>query len=98
MRICYVQQLRVWRNQYVTDFQKISLRMNFLCNAFAIWEDNWRSKLNLAHQSRREKPMTNVMSITFLIVSLATVWPLHARDTRHLLPIAAALETKDAQD
>jgi hypothetical protein len=72
--------------------------MNFLCNAFAIWQDNWRSKLNLAHQSRREKPMTNVMSITFLIVSLATVWPLHARDTRHLLPIAAALETKDAQD
>jgi uncharacterized protein YbjQ (UPF0145 family) len=52
----------------------------------------------LAHQSRREKPMTNVMSITFLIVSLATVSPLHARDTRHLLPIAAALETKDAQD
>ena len=38
------------------------------------------------------------MAMTSLIVSLATVSPLHARDTRHLLPIAAAMETKDAQD
>jgi uncharacterized protein YbjQ (UPF0145 family) len=38
------------------------------------------------------------MAITSLIVSLASVSPLHARDTRHLLPIAAAMETKDAQD
>jgi uncharacterized protein YbjQ (UPF0145 family) len=52
----------------------------------------WRS------QSRREKPMTKVMAITSLIVSLASVSPLHARDTRHLLPIAAAMQTKDAQD
>lgn len=42
--------------------------------------------------------MTKVMAITSLIVSLATVSTLHARDTRHLLPIAAAMETKDAQD
>jgi uncharacterized protein YbjQ (UPF0145 family) len=42
--------------------------------------------------------MTNLISITFVIVSLVIVSPLHARDTRHLLPIAAAMETKDAQD
>ena len=42
--------------------------------------------------------MTKVMAITSLIVSLASVSPLYARDTRHLLPIAAAMETKDAQD
>ena len=42
--------------------------------------------------------MTKAMAITSLVVSLATVSPLHARDTRHLLPIAAAMETKDAQD
>jgi uncharacterized protein YbjQ (UPF0145 family) len=52
----------------------------------------WRSK------RRWEKPMMKVTAITSLIVSLATVSPLHARDTRHLLPIAAAMETKDAQD
>jgi uncharacterized protein YbjQ (UPF0145 family) len=42
--------------------------------------------------------MTKVMAITSLIISLASVSPLYARDTRHLLPIAAAMETKDAQD
>jgi uncharacterized protein YbjQ (UPF0145 family) len=42
--------------------------------------------------------MMKVTAITSLIVSLATISPLHARDTRHLLPIAAAMETKDAQD
>src|ERR671910_3057191 len=42
--------------------------------------------------------MTKVTAITSLIVSLASVSPLHARDTRHLLPIAAAMQTKDAQD
>jgi uncharacterized protein YbjQ (UPF0145 family) len=72
--------------------------MNYPCNTFAICKTDGGPNLILAHHSRREKPMTNVMSITFLIVSLATVSPLHARDTRHLLPIAAALETKDAQD
>lgn len=28
----------------------------------------------------------------------ALPWPSHARDTKHLLPIAAALEVKDAKD
>jgi uncharacterized protein YbjQ (UPF0145 family) len=58
----------------------------------AVQTSYWRSK------SRREKLMTKAMAITSLVVSLATVSPLHARDTRHLLPIAAAMETKDAQD
>lgn len=29
--------------------------MNFLCNAFAIWQDNWRSKLDVgASKSKGE--------------------------------------------
>jgi uncharacterized protein YbjQ (UPF0145 family) len=58
----------------------------------AVQPSFWRSK------RRWEKPMMKVAAMTSLIVSLATVSPLHARDTRHLLPIAAAMETKDAQD
>ena len=42
--------------------------------------------------------MANVMSITVLILSSGDRFPAHARDTRHLLPIAVAMETKDAQD
>ena len=35
-----------------------------------------------------------------LIFSLVigTAWPAHARDTKYLLPLAAALEVKDAQE
>jgi len=32
-----------------------------------------------------------------LIFCLAIALPAHARDTRHLVPIAIAMETKDAQ-
>lgn len=30
--------------------------------------------------------------------ALSVAWPVHARDTKYLLPIAAALEVKDAKD
>ena len=42
--------------------------------------------------------MANVMSMAVLILCLAIALPAHGRDTKHLLPIAAAMETKDAQD
>ena len=42
--------------------------------------------------------MANVMSTAVLILCLGIGLPAHARDTRHLLPIAVAMETKDAQD
>jgi hypothetical protein len=42
--------------------------------------------------------MANATSIAVLILWLAIVLPAHARDTRHLLPIAVAMDTKDAQD
>lgn len=42
--------------------------------------------------------MANTMSLAVLILCLAMVSPAHARDTKHLLPIAVAMETKDAQD
>src|SRR5687767_13506030 len=42
--------------------------------------------------------MANVMSMAVLILCLAIGLPAHGRDTRHLLPIAIAMEVKDAQD
>ena len=42
--------------------------------------------------------MANTISLAVLILCLAIVFPAHARDTKHLLPIAVAMETKDAQD
>ena len=42
--------------------------------------------------------MRNVISVAVLILCLAIGLPAHGRDTRHLLPIAIALEVKDAQD
>jgi uncharacterized protein YbjQ (UPF0145 family) len=38
--------------------------------------------------------------VGLLIFSLVigTTWPAHARDTKYLLPLAAALEVKDAQE
>jgi uncharacterized protein YbjQ (UPF0145 family) len=42
--------------------------------------------------------MRNVTSVAVLILCLAIGLPAHARDTRHLLPIAIALEIKDAQE
>ena len=41
---------------------------------------------------------TLAVSLVVLGISLATVWPAHGRDTRHLLPIASGLENKDAQE
>ena len=42
--------------------------------------------------------MKNIISLTIIIAStLSIVWPAQARDTKYLLPIAAALETKDAK-
>lgn len=40
--------------------------------------------------------ITRLTMVVALVLSAA--WPAHARDTKHLLPIAAALETKDAKD
>ena len=42
--------------------------------------------------------MANVMSMTILILCLTIGLPAHARDTKHLLAIAVAMEIKDAQD
>jgi uncharacterized protein YbjQ (UPF0145 family) len=42
--------------------------------------------------------MRNVVSTAVLILCLAIGLPAHGRDTRHLLPIAIAMEVKDAQD
>jgi uncharacterized protein YbjQ (UPF0145 family) len=42
--------------------------------------------------------MRNVTSVAVLILCLAIGLPAHGRDTRHLLPIAIALEIKDAQE
>ena len=42
--------------------------------------------------------MKNILALTiFLALTLSVVWPAHARDTKYLLPIAAALEAKDAK-
>jgi uncharacterized protein YbjQ (UPF0145 family) len=37
-------------------------------------------------------------SMMILAFALSVTWPAHARDTKHLLPIATALEVKDAKD
>ena len=42
--------------------------------------------------------MASTMSMAVLILCLAIGLPAHVRDTKHLLPIAVAIETKDAQD
>jgi hypothetical protein len=42
--------------------------------------------------------MANVTSVAVLILCLTTALPVQARDTRHLLPIAVAMQAKDAQD
>jgi hypothetical protein len=46
----------------------------------------------------KENQMRNVVSMAVLILCLAIGLPAHGRDTRHLLPIAVAMEVKDAQD
>lgn len=38
------------------------------------------------------------ISMTVLGVALAAIWPAHARDTKHILPIAPAMATKDADE
>jgi uncharacterized protein YbjQ (UPF0145 family) len=42
--------------------------------------------------------MKPVFSVIAFSLTLLQVYPVYARDTKHLLPIAAAMETKDAQD
>jgi uncharacterized protein YbjQ (UPF0145 family) len=42
--------------------------------------------------------MANRVSMAVLTLCLAIGLPAHARDTRHLLPIAVAMAVKDAQD
>ena len=43
--------------------------------------------------------MKKVTCSTIILASaLSVAWPAHARDTKYLLPIAAALEVKDAKD
>jgi uncharacterized protein YbjQ (UPF0145 family) len=43
--------------------------------------------------------MKKVTCLTIILASaLSVAWPAHARDTKYLLPIAAALEVKDAKD
>ena len=37
-------------------------------------------------------------SMIILAFALSVAWPAHARDTKHLLPIATALEVKEAKD
>jgi len=39
-----------------------------------------------------------VFSMSLLGLSLAAAWTANARDTTHILPIAAAMETKDASE
>lgn len=39
-----------------------------------------------------------VFSLIVMGVSLVAAWPTYARDTKHLLPISVAIETKDTQD
>ena len=42
--------------------------------------------------------MKNIICLTiFFALTLSIVWPAQARDTKYLLPIAAALEVKDAK-
>jgi uncharacterized protein YbjQ (UPF0145 family) len=43
--------------------------------------------------------MKKVTCLTIILASaLSVTWPAYARDTKYLLPIAAALEVKDAKD
>ncbi|HEX7226926.1 MAG TPA: excinuclease ATPase subunit [Candidatus Binatia bacterium] len=42
--------------------------------------------------------MAHMVSMAILTLCLAIALPAHARDTKHLLPIAVAMEVKDAQD
>lgn len=43
--------------------------------------------------------MKKVTGSTIILASaLSVAWPAYARDTKYLLPIAAALEVKDAKD
>lgn len=43
--------------------------------------------------------MKNLLSLlTFLIASVAMAQPAHARDTKHMLPIAPAMQAGDAQE
>jgi uncharacterized protein YbjQ (UPF0145 family) len=42
--------------------------------------------------------MANMMSVAVLILCLTIGSPAYARDTRHLLPIAVAMDVRDAQD
>jgi uncharacterized protein YbjQ (UPF0145 family) len=43
--------------------------------------------------------MKKVTCFTIILASaLSVAWPAYARDTKYLLPIAAALEVKDAKD
>ena len=42
--------------------------------------------------------MANMMSVAVLMLCLTIGSPAYARDTRHLLPIAVAMEVRDAQD
>jgi uncharacterized protein YbjQ (UPF0145 family) len=44
------------------------------------------------------EPMANLLSMAVLILCLTIGSPAFARDTKHLLPIAIAMETKDAQE
>ena len=39
-----------------------------------------------------------VSSLIVLGAVLAVSWPAHARNTKHMLPIAAAMEAKDAEE
>src|SRR5262249_61823820 len=39
-----------------------------------------------------------IIAMTILSVSLAAIWPAQARDTKHILPIVAAMATKDANE
>src|SRR5262249_61758189 len=39
-----------------------------------------------------------IIAMTILSVSLAAIWPAQARDTKHILPIVAAMATKDADE
>jgi len=39
-----------------------------------------------------------IISMTVLVACLATIGPAQARDTKHILPIAAAMATKDANE
>ena len=41
--------------------------------------------------------MEKATPLFFLGICLATAWPVHARDIKRLLPIAAAIEAKDLQ-